>query len=105
LPRGYKINPLAPMRYLVEAASASGPIDRSALGKLTDVTSPAKTFEIALPTKGTTGEETLKLSLSYYYCQEGPGGLCKSGSVIWTVPVKLSADATATTVKLEHETD
>ncbi len=105
LPRGYKINPLAPMRYLVEAASATGPIDRSVLGKLTDVASPAKTFEVALPTKATSGEETLKLSLVYYYCQDAPGGLCKSKTVEWTVPVKLSADATATTVKLEHEAE
>jgi hypothetical protein len=36
--------------------------------------------------------------MNYYYCQEGDNGLCKIGSVVWTIPVQLSADATTSTI-------
>jgi sugar lactone lactonase YvrE len=99
LPEGYKINPLAPLRYLVESTGEKGPIDRDALGKLATVEEPSATFDIELPA-AETGSEKLKVSLGYYYCQSGSEGVCKAGSVIWTLPVTLSADASETSVQL-----
>ena len=93
LPAGYKINPLAPMRYLVDAAGAEGPVDRAAIGKMQTVATPAAEFEVRLPVARPDGEETLKLSMNYYYCQEGNAGLCKIGSVVWTIPLQLDAAA------------
>jgi thiol-disulfide isomerase/thioredoxin len=93
LPDGYKINPLAPLRYLVEAGDATGPLDREALGKLTTVEHPSASFDIELPAGAGMGSEKLKISLAYFYCQEGSEGVCKAGSVIWSLPVVLSADA------------
>ena len=90
---GYKINDLAPMRYLVESNDASGPIDRAALGKLVSVETKSPTFEIELPAAADTGHETLKVSLGYYYCQTGAEGVCKAGSVVFSLPVTLSPGA------------
>jgi thiol-disulfide isomerase/thioredoxin len=90
LPAGYKINPLAPLRYLVEAGEKDGPIDREALGKLTEVEEKSTKFDIDLPTATTTGSDKLKVSLAYYYCQTGAEGICKAGSVVWNVPLSLS---------------
>ncbi len=103
LPQGYKINPQAPLRYLVEPSAPDGPIARDALGKLATVEVPAATFDIDLPVTGGAGNDTLKVSLAFYYCQEGSEGVCKAGSVIWTVPLKISADASETTVRLPHK--
>jgi len=101
LPDGYKINPLAPLRYLVEASGKQGPISREAVGKLTSV-EPAANFAIELPAKAVTGKDDLKISLAYYYCQQGAEGLCKAGSVIWSVPVTLAAEGQQT-VELPYQ--
>ena len=43
-----------------------------------------------LPLTGATGQTTLKVSCSYYYCQEGAEGLCKAAAVAWTVPIEIA---------------
>jgi thiol-disulfide isomerase/thioredoxin len=98
LPAGYKMNPLAPMRYFLEAEGPSGPIDRSALGKLTPLDHPAAEFEIKVPVTQSSGRDTLKLSMNYYYCQTNDTGLCKIGSVVWTIPVTITGSAATTSV-------
>lgn len=100
LPEGYKINPRAPMSYRVEAAAAKGPVRRAALGKSMKIKEPATSVDVQLPVDGASGEDVLKLSLTYYYCQEGAEGLCKVGTAIWSVPVKLNAKASETSVLL-----
>ena len=102
LPKDWKINPLAPMVYVVEKTSESGPVDQAATGTLVELEEPATSFEISLPVTG-TGQETIKVSMNYYYCQEGREGLCKMGSVVWTVPLNIHAGAEATLVKLPHK--
>jgi thiol-disulfide isomerase/thioredoxin len=102
LPEGYKINPVAPLRYLVEAKSDAGPIDRKALGTLARVEKPAPKFAIELPASGAPGSDTLTISLAYYYCQDGSEGVCKAGNVIWTLPLSVAPDATASSVALPY---
>jgi thiol-disulfide isomerase/thioredoxin len=108
LPRGFKINQEAPMRYMLEAVSEDGrPIDSAGLGKLIDPPHRDREFDVLAPVrpaaKEPVGQEVFKLSLLYNYCQDGPNGVCKAASVVWQVPLTVSADATATTVKLEHQ--
>jgi DNA-binding beta-propeller fold protein YncE len=93
LPEGYKINDRAPMSYRVEALADSGIVERPALGAAKKVQKPATEFEIALPLSADRGQDTLKISLTYYYCQEKSEGLCKVGSVVWTAPIEVSPDA------------
>ena len=107
LAEGFKINPSAPMSYRVESAGANGPpkpgpIRRDALGKSTRLAKPADTFEIALPVESATGEDTLRVAVNYFYCREGAEGICKMGSVVWTIPLRLSAEATTSVVPLAH---
>jgi hypothetical protein len=103
LPAGFKINPDAPLRYLVEAESPKGPVSREVLGKLTDATDRTTNFAIDLPVSATDGADNLKVSLAYYYCAKGAEGVCKAGSVIWKVPVKIAADANESSVALPYE--
>jgi thiol-disulfide isomerase/thioredoxin len=102
LPEGYKLNPLAPMYYYVEAADKEGPVHRAALGRTIKLGQADLRFDMTLPLTKTTGSEELTVSLIYHYCREGAEGVCKVGSVIWKVPVTLSPDATATSVPLPY---
>ena len=102
LPLGFKINALAPMRYFPEAVAESGAVERAALGKAVKIDPPSDEFEIALPAAA-SGEDTLKISLGYNYCQAGADGVCKIGSVIWTIPVKISPEADNASIPLEFE--
>jgi thiol-disulfide isomerase/thioredoxin/DNA-binding beta-propeller fold protein YncE len=97
LPEGWKINDGAPLEYWVEADPAEGPVDRAGLGARS-VEPATDRFEVRLPVSG-AGQQTISLSLVYYYC-ETEGGLCKAGSVIWRVPLKITADAGADAVEL-----
>ena len=62
----------------------------------------AAQFNIDLPLAATAGKTTLKVSCSFYYCQEGAEGLCKAAAVAWTVPVEVAADAPARWSSFRH---
>ncbi len=100
LPKGYKINPRAPMSYRADAIDPKGPLRRSALGKSTRLKKPAARFEVPLPVDGASGNDTVKLTLTYYYCQERAEGLCKVGTAVWSVPIALSSKASAASAPL-----
>jgi thiol-disulfide isomerase/thioredoxin len=100
LPPGWKMNELAPNGYRVVAKAATGPVDRAAIGKTIRLSAPTSSFAIELPVRG-EGEDLLDVSVTYYYCQEGGGGLCKVGSAAWTVPIEIKPTATAV-IDLSH---
>jgi sugar lactone lactonase YvrE/thiol-disulfide isomerase/thioredoxin len=102
LPPGYKINQLAPLRYLVEEEGTAGLVQPAALGQAGQPDKREPRFDIDLPLTAATGQTTLKVSCSYYYCQEGAEGLCKAAAVVWTVPVEVAADAPADAVELAY---
>jgi len=101
LPTPWKINKGAPLSYYIESPPGAGPIDRAALQKKTKVNPPSDKFTIELPVSG-AGQESLRVGIVYYYCKEGDEGLCKVGSVRWTVPVKVSDDGKEAAV-LAHD--
>ena len=100
LPKGWKINPLAPMRYTV-TAEADGPVDRKQIGKSVKLDEPAAKFTVELPVVSKSGSDKVKVALNYYYCQEGAEGVCKVGTVVWTVPLTLVDDDSAKPAPLE----
>lgn len=99
IPEGWKTNPLAKVSYWVEAEGGEGALERGALGKKT-LDPPAAKFSIELPAKG--GGDTVTISMPFYYCQEGAEGVCKVGSVVFTIPLKVDPQAEAASVKLTH---
>lgn len=102
LPLGYKINPLAPLVYRVDAAGDAGPVEASVRGKSIRVEAKELPVNVALPVTGDSGATTLKVGLTYYYCTTKPGGLCKMASVVWTVPVTIEAGAERDTATLSE---
>jgi thiol-disulfide isomerase/thioredoxin len=84
LAAGYKLNPEAPMEYLLEGISAQGaPFEQT--GKLDK---PQTAFSIDIPAAKLKGAALLKVSLAYYPCQEQAGGLCFIRSQVWEIPIQ-----------------
>ncbi len=114
LPPGYEINRLAPMAYRLEEAPPrkkdfSGDvkvetklIGRENFGKPVNIEKPAANVEIKLPLAKAAGRDSFRLILDYYYCREGAEGLCKAGTVFWTIPLEVSATAKNDSVILRH---
>jgi len=101
LPFGWKINPLAPMEYRLESLVDSGPVGSRLLGQKA-VKPPNAAFDVILPV-AEAGSGVIRLSMEYYYCQESGEGLCKVGSAVWTVPLRIASDAPGSTVSLVHK--
>lgn len=112
LPPGFKINPMAPLTYRVERVAASGKPDHAegasklvrdeALGRPVRVRPPASAFEIAVPVSTDSGKDLLRVTVSYYYCQEGAEGVCKAGSAVWRIPVEWRPQAADSVIPLRH---
>lgn len=100
LPEGMEINALAPMEYWLGSTQAEGPIDRSVFGKKS-LSTPAAKFEVAIPVKG-EGEDVVTVSLNYQYCKHGENGVCKFGSVVFTLPLSIVADGNPGPRTLTH---
>ena len=100
LPAGWKINPLAPMSYWLDSTRASGPADRGAFGR-TKLDPPTAEFDVPVRISG-AGEDEVAVSLSYFYCQTKDGGVCKVGSVVFNVPLKIAPNESGAPIKLVH---
>jgi thiol-disulfide isomerase/thioredoxin len=101
LPKNWKMNPEAPMRYWVEADGDQGPVDRAGLGEK-KVEPPSAEFTVPVPVSG-TGRDSLRVSLVYYYCQESGEGLCKVGNVVWEVPIAIGNDQSPSQIPLKFQ--
>jgi DNA-binding beta-propeller fold protein YncE len=99
LPEAYKLNDLAPISYLVEAGEGPAFVRGEVLDKLQQLAEPEPEFSVPFQTTA-GGAGQLRVSLTYFRCREGASGLCEVMSVIWEVPIRLSASATQRSVEL-----
>lgn len=99
-PSGMEISRDAPLICWIDSPQESGPLDRSAFGRR-NLEMPQAEFEVTVPVKG-EGEDVVALSLNYLYCRHGQDGICKAGSVVFTVPVKVTASGSAKAIELTH---
>jgi sugar lactone lactonase YvrE len=102
LPEGQELNPLAPMRYLLEAVAEAGPLDRQRLGQPQRVQPPADRFRVSLPLAASRGSDRVRLSLSWYYCDQQTG-TCKEGTAAWVIPLRLDESAPSSVLQVEHQ--
>ncbi len=96
LPPEFKLNPLAPMLYLVEASPNGGtPFEQQG-----NIEKPQTEFDIKLLAGKLAGARMIKVSLLYYPCKEGGEGVCQVRSQIWEVPLRLDPAATERSIQL-----
>jgi thiol-disulfide isomerase/thioredoxin len=105
VPDGYKLNKLAPLTYRVNAAQEQKLVARDDLGQRNAVELPEEGLLVKfdLPLAARTGKGELQVTLSYGYCRDGTGGLCKLGTLTWLVPVEVTADAKQNVIRLAPE--
>jgi thiol-disulfide isomerase/thioredoxin/DNA-binding beta-propeller fold protein YncE len=104
LPKGWHINDLTDYVYLIEAEGDKGPVDRKKIGEVGKNNEAKPTFTIPLDiVKDQAGKDSIKVSLNYYYCQDGENGVCKPGAVIWTLPLKIDDKAKESSVTLPYK--
>ncbi|MFN0019542.1 MAG: thioredoxin-like domain-containing protein [Pirellulaceae bacterium] len=101
VPNGWKINAEAPMSYWLDSPKEAGPADRAAFGKK-KLEKPVAEFDVTVPVKE-SGEDEVAVSITYYYCEKGDDGVCKTGSVIFTVPLSIADGGSSEPVKLTFE--
>ncbi|MFN2482753.1 MAG: hypothetical protein ABR554_14955 [Pyrinomonadaceae bacterium] len=95
LPAGYHLNDAAPQR--VQVSVARGATVLSLAGEQTfksggkDVKLP---LTVPLRAPG-AGAAELRAQLTAYYCREDNTGTCRVKTLVWKVPVRVSADANA----------
>jgi hypothetical protein len=102
IPKGYKVNLMAPLSYRLAAAGEQSLVAADQLGERVQIEPPAEgtTVKFSIPLAAKTGKGDLTVTLSYGFCREGAGGLCKLGILTWQVPIEVAADARTTVIHL-----
>jgi thiol-disulfide isomerase/thioredoxin/sugar lactone lactonase YvrE len=102
LPDGFKLNKLAPASYQLAAVGSQEVIDAQHLSirKRIEVPDEGTAVTVQVPVAKASGKAEFKLTLTYSYCREGTGGLCKVQSSAWSIPIEVDSQSKARSVKL-----
>ncbi|MCA9070891.1 MAG: hypothetical protein KDA84_18305, partial [Planctomycetaceae bacterium] len=100
LPDDYKVNPLFPMSFRLEAKEGQTLIPAEQLTGKQKATGKDKTASLELALTGNTGSTPLQIALTYGYCREGKGGVCKVKTTRWNVPLSVTKDADSSEIVL-----
>jgi thiol-disulfide isomerase/thioredoxin len=95
LPPGYHLNPLAPQRYKVSVGDAKNITveEKNAARSAKDLKLPLR-----IPLNVVSaGSANLQAQVTLFYCREDNTGTCRIKTLIWQVPVQVTADANAPT--------
>ena len=101
LPEGYKLNPLLPVTYRLAVEGDQSLIAADQLNTRTEATTEGEATQFRIPVAQQTGRATLLVTLTYGYCRDGKGGLCKLDSVKFKLPIELTTKAEAKSVTLK----
>jgi len=93
LPPGYHLNPMAPQRYKI---SVDGNKSLSVDEKIAARSAKDLTLPLRIPLNATSGGSTnLRAQVTLFYCREDNTGTCRIKTLVWQVPVQITADANA----------
>jgi DNA-binding beta-propeller fold protein YncE len=92
LPAGYKLNKEAPLTCRLRATEPTELLAKDQLSKRRHATLDAEgnKASVSIPATPKSGRALVEVALSFSYCRDGVGGLCKLGSGRWTVPIEFS---------------
>lgn len=92
LPEGFHLNPSAPNRFEISTDDA----------KIVKVANPSGKFvklPLSIPLQAASaGSANLKIRLNVYYCREDNTGACLIKTLVWHVPLRVSAAKKTTRV-------
>lgn len=101
LPEGYKLNKLDKVRYKLEASGDQSliAVDQLKTKKAAEEKDNVASFTIPLAKQ--SGDAKLSVAVSFTYCRDGVGGVCKLHTSRWNIPIKVTADGKVSSIKLE----
>ncbi|HEX8188247.1 MAG TPA: thioredoxin-like domain-containing protein [Pyrinomonadaceae bacterium] len=95
LPAGHHLNPDAPNRYAVtiEEGAQGLALAEGADPKASGRTAKDLRLPLRVPLRAAAaGAARLRVSLRLYYCREDNTGVCRIKTLVWLVPVELTAE-------------
>ncbi|MFO0918127.1 MAG: thioredoxin-like domain-containing protein [Planctomycetaceae bacterium] len=95
LPEGYKLNEDVPLKYSLETVEGQPVVAADQFKRRKTAELQDSKAVVSLPLAVKSGQSVLKLTLTYGYCREGKGGLCKLGTSTWKIPLEVVADGKA----------
>jgi thiol-disulfide isomerase/thioredoxin len=102
LPRGYKLNPLFPHTFRLMADNEQSLVGAEHIGERQKAEIDGEALSISVPLAEERGEATFELAVTFGYCREGTGGLCKIHTEQWKLPVAVAAEG-QTSIRLAPE--
>ena len=99
LPRGYHLNPNAPLICRI-AAGEGIYFERG--NQDIKIEKPVLPVMFKLKSGSELKETDLKVSAIFYYCREDNQGACFIDAVVWRLPIKIEKDAANTAVTLDY---
>ena len=99
LPKGYHVNPNAPLIYRIDTGSG---IQVEQANREVRLEKPELPIRISGRTTSDVQSTDVKISVSFYYCREDNQGACYIDAVVWHQPVKIDKDAGDTTVIIDY---
>lgn len=100
LPEEFKLNKLAPVKYTLKADGNPKLIPADALGSRQEAEANEEAATIKVPLAQKVGKATLHLAVTYSYCRDGVGGVCKFETARWRIPVEVLAGGKNSTIEL-----
>ncbi|GAB4144068.1 MAG: hypothetical protein Tsb009_15550 [Planctomycetaceae bacterium] len=101
LPKNHKLNKDFPVRFKLTSKEAQSVIPTSFLKGRHPAKISGNTIEFELPLTQKSGKGTFELAISFGYCREGKGGLCRLKTTRWQIPIEVSAEGTLTKIPLK----
>lgn len=102
IPDGYKLNLLAPLRLKLVADGEQSLIAVENLGRSIKGTADGHVAGFVVPLAAATGAAKLEVAVTYSYCRDGVGGLCKLHTARWSLPIEIADDG-AKSVQLQTD--
>ncbi len=93
LPQGYHLNPMAPQRYKISVEDGKNiQVDE----KLAARSSKDLKLPLRIPVNAVNaGAAKVKAQVTLFYCREDNTGTCRIKTLIWQIPVQVTAEANA----------
>ncbi len=100
LPEEFKLNKLAPVTVQWQAVSGDAVVDAGVLSVRQKLT--ADSLEASgLASLAANGSGIYLLTVSYSYCRDGTGGVCRFGKVKYQLPLTVSGEGTSESIELK----
>lgn len=101
IPEEFKLNKLAPVTYRLKAEGDQALVAQDQLGQRQEIKPDGNKVAFQIPLAAKSGNGKYRLTVTYSYCRDGQGGVCKFKTVSWIIPVSLNEKSDQRAVQLQ----